>query len=48
MAWHYPELAPDQHEEYVRHVLESVSEHLVLRCLYDAVVAQLRPPHEVP
>lgn len=38
-----PSRTYEEHERYVRLVLQAVEERLVLRCLYDGVVAQLRP-----
>jgi len=38
------ELTYEQHESYVRAVLAAVDGEMVLRCLYDGVVSQLRHP----
>lgn len=41
-----PEHAYEWHERYVRRVLDEIGEHLVLRCLYDGVVSELRDPNK--
>lgn len=41
-----PERTPQQHEAYVRAIIQGVREHLVQRHLYDAVVGELRRDRE--
>lgn len=36
------ERTPEQHEKYVRYLIEAIREHLVQRHLYDAVVRELQ------
>lgn len=47
MARHDPDRTHEQHEKYVRAVLNGIEEHLVLRCLYNAVVEQLHEKRPV-
>lgn len=41
-----PERTPEQHEQYVRKVIEGIREHLVQRHLYDAVVREMHGKKE--
>lgn len=41
-----PERTPEQHEGYVRAVVQGIREHLVQRHLYDAVVRELHTSKE--
>lgn len=41
MARHDKDRTPEQHETYVRAVVQGIREHLVQRHLYDAVVREL-------
>lgn len=41
-----PDRTPEQHEAYVRAVIQGVRHHLVQRHLYDAVVGELRRDRE--
>lgn len=37
---------PEQHEQYVRAVVQGIREHLVQRHLYDAICRQYNAPNE--
>ena len=41
-----PDRSEEEHERYVRAILDAIDEYLVPRHLYDAVVAELRRAKE--